>query len=117
LKEEFMIYMPEWKPNWWEYCPWIIGRYLDLLLDRINDDDLENKTKESLLGIVATYVDDYIRKDYEEATYIWDRLQTVYKSQYSYGSAIRWYLMHIQTSCEEIIKEYRPNDYPDTFRY
>ena len=113
-----MIYLPAWKINWWEYCPWIIHQYLELALKAIQNDELDRDAKVKLLEVLATYSANYVRRDYEEADYIWSELDKVYKPQYPIGTNIRYYLDLIQSMCELIIVENRPkDDYPDTYRY
>lgn len=105
-----MIYLPEWKINWWEYCPWVIHQYLELMLENIKDLEVDDSARLELLEVLATYVANYVRRDYEEADYIWSALESIYHPHWPYGTNIRYYLVYIQSMCANIIEEYRPND-------
>lgn len=99
-----MIYKPEFYAD-----DKRIQLVVEYTVQMIIGEEWLDETKEQGLSMLLWYAQNHIDRDYEEADWLWSKMEEAQQvHRYAWGSNLRYYTHAVQNTCESIIEQWRP---------
>lgn len=111
-----MIYFPFRNFDRWAYIEWLYWKFLfPEIIDIVTSDEdgckgAKYQDIEAGLDKINVYCANYIRRDYEEAEWIGERIEAMRRNYWPIGSNGRYYIDNIVRMCDKISEMWRPNE-------